>query len=168
MVRVVVAVLVGAFLAEETQALASPGEQAISVSLNYATFRVPEHDPNGSVLGFDYERGFTDVVWLRVTGGGGAYYDDDFSYSGHATVGLTYSFDVLKYVPYANLGIGGIVLGGGGVETDVHALVELGLGVDILHSRTFSYGVQLRFESFLQETSFFTGGVRATWRWGFF
>ena len=153
-------------LAED--ALADEGESVVSVSLSYATFAIPDHNPSGSVVGMDYERGITDVLWLRASGGAGVYYADSASYSGHGVVGLTYALDVLKYVPYVNLGVGGIVTTGGEFDTEVHPLAELGGGLDILHSPNFSYGVQARFESFLTETAFFSAGVRLSWRWGFF
>ena len=75
---------------------------------------------------------------------------------------------MLKYVPYVNLGVGGIILGGGDVDLDVTALLEMGGGLDVLHSRSFSYGAVIRFESYIQETAFFTAGLRMTWHWGFF
>jgi hypothetical protein len=152
---------------------ADEDDRSISVFGGYGTYAIPEHTPDGGVVGLDYERGFSDAMSLRASGGFGLYLldDDDMgpSYSGHATIGLTYLFDVLKYVPYVNVGVGGIVLAGGPVEdVRLDALLELGIGLDILHSRTFSYGVQARLETFIQETSFFTAGVRATYRWGFF
>lgn len=154
-------------------ALADEDDRSVSVFAGYATYVVPDHTPDGGVIGLDYERGFSDAMSLRASGGFGVYPFDDadmgVSYSGHATLGLTYLFDVLKYVPYVNVGAGAIVLTGGPLEdTKVSALLELGVGLDILHSRSFSYGIQARLESFIQETSFFTAGVRATWRWGFF
>jgi hypothetical protein len=158
------------------EARAADGENALSVSLSYGRYSIPDHAPHGSVLGFDYERGFADNAWLRLSGGGGLFFESgeeeeglQRSYTGHATLGLTYIFDdTLKYVLYGNLGLGAIVLGGQGVDRKLAALVELGLGLDIQRSRTFSYGAQVRFESFLSETAFFTAGARATWRWGFF
>jgi hypothetical protein len=152
---------------------AGEDDRSLSVFGGYGTYTIPDHSPAGGVLGLDYERGFSDSMSLRASGGLGMYPLDDAdlgaSYSGHATIGLTYLFDVLKYVPYVNLGAGAIVLTGGPVEdTTVKGLLELGVGLDILHSRSFSYGVQARLESFIQETSFFSAGVRATWRWGFF
>jgi hypothetical protein len=149
-------------------AAASDDESALSVSLAYGTYAIPDYNPHGMVLGAEYERGFSDALAWRVSGGAGGYtLDGQRSYSGHLTVGLTYLFDVLKYVPYANLGVGGIVLGGG-MNTQVKGLIEIGAGLDVLHSRSFSYGVQLRFESFANQTAFFTAGLRATWHWGFF
>lgn len=160
--------------AASSPARASEGDKALSVYLGYGTYAVASdeaEDPSahGAVVGVDFERGVSDSLSLRISGGGGGYYgDDDASYSGQLTVGITYLLDVVKYVPYVNLGLGGIVIGGGEMDTEIAALLELGGGLDILHSRTFSYGVQIRFESFLEQTAFFTAGVRATWRWGFF
>lgn len=160
---IVVALVIGA-----RPAWASDDESALSVSLGYGTYTIPDYRPDGSVLGVEYERGFSDTFSWRVAGGAGGYYGSDLlTYSGHVVFGLTYLFDVIKYVPYANLGVGGIVIGGD-VDTRLSALVELGLGLDVLRSRSFSYGVQIKFESFVQQTSFFTAGMRATWRWGFF
>ena len=164
-----IAVAAAILLCAARPSAASDDESALSVSLGYGTYAVPDSNPHGSVLGVDYERGFSDALSFRASGGAGAYYgNDQLTYSGHLVLGITYLFDVIKYVPYANLGLGGIAIFGEEDGTRLSPLVELGVGVDVLHSRTFSYGVQLRFETFLQETSFFTGGLRATWRWGFF
>lgn len=156
-------------LARPSPAGAGEDDRALSLSLSYGSFSVPDHNPRGSVLGLDYELGFSEVLSFRASGGGGVYLEDgDRSYSGHLVVGITYLMDVLKYVPYVNLGVGGIVLGGGGMDANVNALLEMGVGLDVLHSRTFSYGAVIRFESYIQETAFFTAGLRMTWRWGFF
>lgn len=150
-------------------ALASDGEHALSVSLGYGTYLVPDYSPDGAVLGLSYRRGFSDAFAWRVSGGGGLYHGaDQLTYSGHMTFGLTYLLDVLKYVPYIEVGAGAIVIAGGDAGTDVSPLVQVGVGLDVLRSRTFSYGLHLEFESLLQETSFFHAGVRATWRWGYF
>jgi hypothetical protein len=152
-------------------ARADEGDHALSVSLSYGRYSIPDPElsANGGVLGVDYERGVSEALWLRVSAGGGLYRGDgQTTYSGQATVGATYALDVIKYVPYFNAGLGAIVIGGGDLDTDVAALLEIGAGVDVLHSRSLSYGVVVRFESFLEKTSFFTAGVRATYRWGFF
>ena len=150
-------------------AQASDGESALSVSLSYGTYLIPDYSPDGAVLGVSFERGFSDTLAWRVSGGGGAYYGgEQLTYSGHATFGFTYLLDVLKYVPYLEAGAGAIIIAGGEAGTDISPLIQIGVGLDILRSRTFSYGVHLQFESLLQETSFFTAGARVSWRWGFF
>lgn len=129
---------------------------------------MPDLRAYGGALGIDYEYRVTDAVAVRGSGSGGVYDADGTAYSGQAVLGLTYAFDVIKYVPYANAGIGAIVLTGDAFETDVNPLVEVGVGVDVLHSRTFSYGVVARFETLLEKTSYFTAATRLSWRWGFF
>lgn len=152
-----------------TPAIADEGESALSVALTYNTFHIPEHSPSGTGLGIDYERGVTDVLWLRASAGGGVYFGDEaFAYSSHGTVGVTYALDVIKYVPYVNLGLGGIVITAENIDTDLHPLVELGGGLDVLVSRNLSWGVRARFESYLDRTAFVSAGARLSWRWGFF
>jgi hypothetical protein len=155
-------------------AQAGEDDRALSVSLSWARYALKDASADGAALGVDYERGFSDTMSFRASGGGGYYLGDAKSYSGHFTIGATYIFDVVKWVPYANIGIGGIYIGGGEdtgddkLDTGLKGLLELGAGLDILHSRKFSYGVVMRFESFVETTAFFTMGVRATYRWGFF
>jgi hypothetical protein len=154
-------------------AYADEGESALSVSASLAGFSVPDHSPVGGALGFDFERGLTDVVWLRASGGGGGFSDgDSIAYAGYSEIGITYVIDVLRYVPYVNLGVGGIYLHvdepGEEFENGFKPLISLGGGVDLLTSRSRSYGVFTRFESFLGRSAFFTLGARASWRWGFF
>lgn len=149
-------------------ALASDGENAFSISLGYATYSLAEDtSSHGSALGLEYERGFTDALSWRIAAGGGAFYgDSQLSYGANLAFGVTYVFDVLKFVPFAQAGVGGIVIAADG--TEIKPLIELGAGLDILRSRSFSYGVVVKFETFLQQTSLFTAAARATWRWGFF
>lgn len=164
----VVTFALAVFVVWASPARAEDGESALSVSLGYGTYSIPDHTPHGGALGLAYERGFSDALAWRLGAGGGAYRGGgQLSYSGHAVAGLTYRFDVLKYVPYAQLGVGGVVISGPEVS-QVSPLVELGVGLDVLASRSFSYGVQVKFESFVQETSLFTAGLRLSWRWGFF
>jgi hypothetical protein len=162
--------LLAALLALPAPGLAADGERALSATLGYATYTLPEYTPHGAALGLDYERGFSDALSWRISGGGGIYYRDGLTYSGQLTAGFTYLFDVLKYVPYVNVGIGGIVIVDPGADpaVDFSPLAEIGVGLDVLRDRTSSFGVYVRFETLLQETSFFTAGVRSTWRWGFF
>jgi len=163
--RAVLAALVSAL---PMTALAGSGEQALSVTAGFATFTDGEVRAHGGALGLDYEYRLSDAFAVRGSATGGAYEADGPALSGHGVIGLAYAFDVIKYVPFANVGVGALYVSGDGIANDVHPLVEVGGGVDILHSRRFSYGVVVRFETLLQETSYFTAATRLTWRWGFF
>ena len=152
-------------------AAADEGESALSVGLAFATFSIPDHDGQGGALGLDYERGLSDAFWLRASAAGAVYRggdEDGTSYAGHGTLGLTYVIDVLKYVPYLHAGIGGVAQGGGALDTEVHPVAEIGIGLDILSRRGLSYGPFARLASYLDDSAFVTAGVRLTWRWGFF
>jgi len=151
-------------VAVSAPAQAEPGSQTISVGVGYSTFSIPDHSPDGTMLGVDYELGLADVVMLRVSAGGGMYFADERSYSAQGVVGLTYQVDVLRLVPYGSVAAGGIVLGGGGIDTDIFGLLELAVGLDFRHSRHFSYGVQIRSETYVESTSFFAVSARVSWR----
>ena len=168
--RVALLALAAAAVAPRAAA-ADEGESALSVGLSLATFSITDHDGQGGALGLEYERGLSDAFWVRASAGGALYHGGDpdgASYAGHAALGLTYVIDVLKYVPYLHAGIGAAALGGGELETDIHPVAELGIGLDILARRGLSYGAFARLGSFLDDSSFVTAGLRITWRWGFF
>jgi hypothetical protein len=151
-------------------AAADEGESALSIELSFASFSIPDHDGQGGALGLEYERGLSDEFWIRASAAGALYRggEDGTSYAGHGAVGLTYVVDVLKYVPYLHAGIGAAALGGDAIDREFHPVAELGAGLDILAHRGLSYGAFLRLGSFLDDSAFFTGGLRITWRWGFF
>lgn len=163
------ALVLGAGLAP-APAEASPGESALSSSLGYAGYTLSdqEHSDAGALLGIEYERGITDALWLRGQAGFGAYPFGAWSHSGDATLGLTYAIDVLKYIPYVKAGAGALVVGGSDVDARLYPLVEAGAGFDVLHSRSLSYGLEARVETFVEGTAFFTAGVHVSYRWGFF
>jgi len=150
-------------------ARADDGESAISISAGYASFAIPEHEPPGGALGLEYEHGLSDVFWLRAAAAGGVYgADGGPSYAAQGSIGLTYVVDVVKYIPYLHLGIGGVGVFGGAVDRQLHPVAELGAGLDILARRDLSWGPWLRLASFLDDSEFVSGGLRLSWRWGFF
>ena len=148
---------------------ADEGQSALSVSVGYQSFTVPKHAPPGGGVGLEYERGLGQAFSLRAAAGGGLFDESgQASYSGQATLGLTYVVDIIKYVPYLTGGLGATVLGGGAVDTEVHPVVELGAGIDLLTRRGLSYGAWVRVASFLDDSALYGAGLRVTWRWGFF
>ena len=173
---------IAALAVAASPAIADEGETTLSAYGGFASFAIDAEDSDdtstglGFGLGVDYERGLTETLWLRLSGGGALYSGRPTSASGQATIGLTYVFDVLKYVPYGHVGAGGAVLWADRApgepepmrETSLVPLIELGGGLDILSGDDFSWGVHLRLQSFVTQTALFTAGLRLSWRWGFF
>lgn len=149
-------------------------ERALSVSAGPASW---VHDDAGPTLGgaaqLTIERAVTDAWWWRVDLAGGVHAIDGTSWSAVAGAGVMYRFDVLKYVPYALLELGGAAVGGGPMsETDdstaITPLVLGGVGLDVLRSRDASWGVEARAGGLLGDTAVFSVAARYTWRWGYF
>ena len=166
-----------AVLAAALPARAAEGEKALSLSASYATFTVEQGPANmresvsgqGGILGLDLQRGLSDTFWLRATVNGGVYDGPDgLTWAGAATAGITYAFDVVRYVPYVEAGAGVLVVSGGGAVRAARPVMELGAGLDVLESRSWSWGVGLRFDAFASRATYFTVGPRITWRWGYF
>jgi hypothetical protein len=152
-------------------ASADEGEHALSAGLGFARFSIPEHDGDGGALTIEYERGLSDAFWLRVTSTGAVYRGGDregTGYTGNLVAGLTYVIDVLRYVPYLHAGVGALTLGGDALDSEIHPMAEIGIGLDILARRGLSYGLFARAGTFLDDSAFITAGLRLTWRWGFF
>jgi hypothetical protein len=159
-------------------ALAAEGERAFGVGIDYSTWTVIQDHPgtdddsltaHGVALAADYEYGWNDTLWLRASASGGYYaVPDGNGWATGGTIGITYALDVLRYVPLIQAGVGALVIGGDGVDTEVKPVVELGIGLAVLESRTFSWGFVARFDAFASQAVFLTVGPRVTWRWGYF
>lgn len=163
-------------LAAPGVAAASDGESALSGSLAGGTFVLPgeEEDESiaptaGGVGGVSYERGFSEALSWRVELSGGLYGGGGLSWSGQVAGGLVYRFDVLKYVPYALIELGGSIVGGGPVpEPVLDPVVLIGGGLDFLLGRSRSWGLEARVASFAGDTTTISLGARYTIRWGYF
>lgn len=179
-VRLVLALLV----VSATPAWAE-NERALSVNLGWATFSVPGKatgnmtpptvSPDvGGALGVSYEHAIGTDIALRGELAGGVFYggaskkQSDTSFAGLGDVGVTFRFDVLKYVPYAFGGVGGVVSGGGPIDKGADFVLCVGGGLDILESRSRSWGLEGRLASFGGDITLFTVGLRGTIRWGYF
>jgi len=156
-------------------AAAGDGETAVSASAGYATYATPNEDEDatlsptaGGALAATYERGFGDYAAWRVHGAGAVYGGGGIVTSGLVTAGLSYRVDVLRYVPYAAVGVGVIVRDGGPFAGGVEPVLELSAGVDWLRSRSRSWGLTGSLTGFASDTTTLSVGVRSTWRWGYF
>lgn len=176
------AVVLCAVLLPAGAARAGDGEQAASFGVApWATYATPgtEEDETvsphwGAGVTAGYERGFgADVAW-RVDLIAAAYAADDrageLTWAGTAlaTAGLTYRVDVLKYVPYVEVGVGALVRTGGPFEAGVEPALRLGGGIDWLRGRARSHGIAVAMTSFASDTTTVSVSVRSTWRWGYF
>ena len=161
------------------------GERALSVGLSYATFSVPGKamgnmapptlsPDGGSALSVSYEHAIGSDFSLRGELAGGLFYGGNtkpqsaWSFAGLVDAGFTYRFDILKYVPYAFGGVGGVFTGGGPIDTGADFVLVVGGGCDWLQSRDRSYGIEGRLASFGSDVTVFTFGLRGTVRWGYF
>ena len=54
------------------------------------------------------------------------------------------------------------------IDRSTAAVLAIGGGLDILASRSRSYGIEARLASFGGDVTLFTLGLRATCRWGYF
>ena len=161
------------------------GERALSLGLGYATFATPgvamgNMEPPtvtptlGGALTVTYEQAIGSDFSLRGELAGGLFYGGEtkdqsaLSLAGLADAGAVFRFDVLKYVPYAFGGIGVVESSGGPIASGTNFVLAVGGGVDMLVSRSRSYGIEGRLASFGGDVTIFTLGLRGTVRWGYF
>jgi hypothetical protein len=160
------------------------GERAMSVGLGWATFSAPGKamrnqappivSPDvGGALAVSYEHSVSSDISLRAELTGGVFYggaaemQSDTSYALLGDAGVTFRFDVLKFVPYAFGGLGAVVSGGGPLDSGADFVLVVGGGVDWLQRRERSYGFEARVASFGGDITVVTFGLRGTVRWGF-
>jgi hypothetical protein len=161
------------------------GERAFSVGLGWATFSTPgekmgnmeppQVTPDvGGALALTYEHAVGSDFSLRGEFAGGLFYggqaedQSGTSYAFLGDAGITFRFDVLKYVPYAFGGVGAVQTTGGPILSGTNFVIAVGGGLDMLVSRKRSYGIEGRLASFGGDVTIFTLGLRGTARWGYF
>jgi hypothetical protein len=162
-------------------------ERALSVGVSWATFSTqgtqmgsgsmqpPAVSPDvGGALSVIYEHAIGSDIALRGEVSGGVFYggndntQSSVSYAAIGDAGAVFRFDVLKYVPYAFGGIGGMVTERGPIDRGAQLVLTIGGGLDVLVSRSRSWGIEGRLASFGGDVTVFTLGVRGTTRWGYF
>ncbi len=161
------------------------GERALSGDVGLATFSTtgkpvgnmapPTLSPDfGFTLGGSYERmlGSDFAFRAELAGGlfsGGEQKDQSgTSWAALGDVGAAFRFDVARWVPYAFVGVGGVISGGGPIDRGMDFVLVVGGGLDCLTSRSGSYGGELRLASFGGDVTVATLSFRASLRWGYF
>jgi hypothetical protein len=160
------------------------GDRALSAGLGWATFSTigkpvgrqapPTLSPDfGGALAVSYEQALSTDLSVRGELAGGVFYgggqamQGKTSYALLSDAGVVFRFDVLKFVPYAFGGLGGVFVGGGPIDRGADFVLVIGGGVDWLQSRERSLGLEARVASFGGDVTVVTFGVRGTMRWGF-
>ena len=138
-----------------TAAAAGEHEWQVALRLGAGTVSIDGRKPWGIAGGIDLEYGLTDSWALRLSFEGSTHdvsksNDMDTRPEGAvrtdaALLGLTYTFDVLRLVPYANLQAGFAQVRGAVVTPQSLLAMELGVGADYFVSRRVTAGVSFHY-----------------------
>ena len=146
-----------ALAATATGARAAAGEDEwqLSARLGVATLDVDGRSPLGTLAGAEVEYGITDAWALRLSVGSGFHPVDAVAKThlpggtartNMALAGVTYTVDVLRLVPYLEVGIGVINFGGAVLTPGTTLDAELGIGADYLVTRHWALGGLLSYQ----------------------
>ena len=136
---------------------AATGEREWQVSLRAGagTVNVDNRKPWGLAGGLDIEYGLTDAWAVRASFEGSTHdvskeSDGDMRPEGSvrataALLGLTYTVDVLRLVPYGTLQAGICNLGGAVTVPQTLLAMQLGVGADYFVSRRFLAGLSFHY-----------------------
>jgi len=155
------------------EAQAGQEEWMFSVVTQGSMIRAYKHTRWGGGLATSLEYGFTDSWSLKgvLSYNAHAVLGDDPGVLSVATGGLNvvYTVDILRIVPYLQLGLEGAALGGGGEDWQAQLGVVAGAGLDYLLSRRWSLGVDIGYHLFVPDTknlpAMLNIGFRITRRW---
>ena len=149
------AVLALATGAPRARAAAGEDEWQVSARLGLGDVDLGGHAPLGGVAGVDLEYGLSDAWAVRGALGTGLHPVDarpkdqvpgGTARTTTALIGVTYTFDVLRLVPYVQTGVG-VINFAGAVKSPGTALdAELGLGADYLLTRRWALGGVLQYQ----------------------
>jgi hypothetical protein len=119
---------------------------------NVSLGSIDPRSPWGLSGALDLEYGFSDAWAGRVSVGGGV---SPVSASMRlpagqvstttALAGVTYTFDVLRLVPYTELAVGLVRFGGALAQPHTTFAAELGVGADYLVTRRWSTGISFQY-----------------------
>ena len=130
-------------------------EWQVALRAGAGTVSVDNRKPWGIAGGLDVEYGITDAWAVRLSLEGSTHdvsksNDMDTRPAGTihtdaALLGLTYTFDVLRLVPYANLQAGVAQVRGAVVTPQTLFAMELGVGADYFVNRHLTTGVSFHY-----------------------
>jgi hypothetical protein len=147
--------LAASLSAARTAAAAGESEWQVALRLGAGTVNVDGRKPWGFAGGVDIDYGLTDAWAVRLSLEGSTHdvsksNDTDMRPEGAvrtdaAMLGLTYTFDVLRLVPYADLQVGFAQVRGAVVAPQSLLAMELGVGADYFVSRRVTTGLAFHY-----------------------
>jgi hypothetical protein len=147
---VVLAFAVSMWLARSAAA-AGEHEWQVGLRAGAGTVSIDDRKPWGYAGGLDVDYGLTDSWGLRATLQASAHAvskDSDMDMRPEGTVrtnaalvGIVYTFDVLRLVPYADLQVGLIQLAGAVTAPQSLLAMQLGVGADYFATRHVTAGL---------------------------
>jgi hypothetical protein len=154
-IAAVVLALAGCLSVARGAAAAGEREWQVGLRLGAGTVSIDGRKPWGIAGGLDVEYGLTDAWAIRLSLEGSTHdvskaSDKDMRPEGAirtdaALIGLTYAFDVLRLVPYADLQIGFAQVQGAVTAPQSLLAMELGIGADYFVSRRFLAGLSFHY-----------------------
>jgi hypothetical protein len=154
-IAAVVLALAVCLSAARSAAAAGEREWQAGLRLGAGTVSIDGRKPWGIAGGLDVEYGLTDAWAIRLSLEGSTH---DVSKANAmdmrpegairtdaALIGITYAFDVLRLVPYADLQIGVAQVRGAVTAPQTLLAMELGLGADYFVSRRFLAGISFHY-----------------------
>ena len=151
---VVSALAVGLALGR-TAAAAGENEWQVALRLGAGTVSVDDRKPWGLAGGVDIQYGLSEGWGLRLSLEGSTHNvtktnEMDLRPEGAirtdaALIGLTYTFDVLRLVPYADLQVGIAQLRGAVTTPQSLLAMELGVGADYFVTRRVTAGIRFHY-----------------------
>jgi opacity protein-like surface antigen len=139
------------------RAVRAAGEREFQVALRAGTgtVSIDGRKPWGWTAGLDLEYGLTDAWALRASFEGSIHDVSKSSmmdtrpagtiYTNAALVGLTYTFDVLRLVPYAEVQAGYAQVTGAVMTPQALLAMELGVGADYFLRRNVTAGISFHY-----------------------
>jgi opacity protein-like surface antigen len=133
---------------------AGDDEWQLSARIGAATVNVDERKPWGYAGALDLEYGLSDAWAARLSVEASGHPVSARASDGApggtvettaALAGLTYTFDVLRLVPYAELGVGVVRFGGAVIAPHTTLAMELGVGADYLLTPRWACGVSFQY-----------------------
>jgi hypothetical protein len=138
-----------------TAAAAGEHEWQLALRLGAATVSVDDRKPWGLAAGIDVDYGLTDSWAVRLSFQGSTHNvskssDMDMRPEGAiradaVLLGLTYTFDVLRLVPYADVQAGIAQLRGAVTTPQSLLAMEVGVGADYFISRRVTAGISFHY-----------------------